>query len=279
MHWLHYLSWFFGGAFLANALPHYVSGLMGRPFQSPFAHPARPGTVVVDSQRTVGIPQSCHRLCPGLPRRRLRSAIQRGRYGAGPRRPAARRGDGAAVRAVQRWQYADRRMTETSLGLPDISRLEHHASAGVFGRNICGIRSPTCQPWPRHDSFAGNPAQAAIFAAKFAAHFCALHSRAAISIARHFPSNKRKRGRNRSRCQDQGDTESCPKANLACWLSNGAGAEIEPCSIGPSLERSSIHSNLMHVELDPVGMPRADADEQVLHQPAVVRGTGLESRH
>jgi hypothetical protein len=43
MHWLHYLSWFFGGAFLANALPHYVSGLMGRPFQSPFATPPGQG--------------------------------------------------------------------------------------------------------------------------------------------------------------------------------------------------------------------------------------------
>jgi hypothetical protein len=35
----HYLSYFFGGAFLTNALPHFVSGVMGRPFQSPFAKP------------------------------------------------------------------------------------------------------------------------------------------------------------------------------------------------------------------------------------------------
>jgi hypothetical protein len=39
MTWLHDLAYFFGGAFLANALPHYVSGLMGRAFQSPFAKP------------------------------------------------------------------------------------------------------------------------------------------------------------------------------------------------------------------------------------------------
>lgn len=39
MQWLHYISYFFGGAFLANAVPHYVSGVMGRPFQSPFARP------------------------------------------------------------------------------------------------------------------------------------------------------------------------------------------------------------------------------------------------
>ena len=36
---LHLVSYFFGGAFLTNAVPHWVSGLMGRPFQSPFATP------------------------------------------------------------------------------------------------------------------------------------------------------------------------------------------------------------------------------------------------
>ena len=39
MSWLHYVSYFFGGAFLVNAIPHFVSGTMGRPFQSPFATP------------------------------------------------------------------------------------------------------------------------------------------------------------------------------------------------------------------------------------------------
>ncbi len=39
MHWAQYVSYFFGGAVLANAVPHFVSGLMGRPFQSPFAKP------------------------------------------------------------------------------------------------------------------------------------------------------------------------------------------------------------------------------------------------
>ena len=41
MPWLDLLSYFVGGAFLANAVPHFVSGVMGRPFQSPFAK--RPG--------------------------------------------------------------------------------------------------------------------------------------------------------------------------------------------------------------------------------------------
>jgi hypothetical protein len=43
MEWTHYLSYFFGGAFLTNALPHFISGLMGRPFQSPFAKPPGEG--------------------------------------------------------------------------------------------------------------------------------------------------------------------------------------------------------------------------------------------
>jgi hypothetical protein len=43
MSWLYLLSYFFGGAFLANAAPHLVSGMMGRPFQSPFAKPPGKG--------------------------------------------------------------------------------------------------------------------------------------------------------------------------------------------------------------------------------------------
>jgi hypothetical protein len=43
MEWLHYLSYFFGGAFLTNAIPHFVSGTMGHPFQSPFAKPPGEG--------------------------------------------------------------------------------------------------------------------------------------------------------------------------------------------------------------------------------------------
>ena len=43
MDWLHDVSYVFGGAFLANAIPHFVSGMMGRPFQSPFARPPGKG--------------------------------------------------------------------------------------------------------------------------------------------------------------------------------------------------------------------------------------------
>jgi len=43
MEWTHLASYFFGAAFLTNAVPHLVSGLMGRPFQSPFAKPPGQG--------------------------------------------------------------------------------------------------------------------------------------------------------------------------------------------------------------------------------------------
>jgi len=41
--WYHYIAYFFGGAFLANTIPHLVSGISGAPFQSPFATPPGEG--------------------------------------------------------------------------------------------------------------------------------------------------------------------------------------------------------------------------------------------
>ena len=43
MNWLWLVSYFFGGVFAANAIPHFVAGTMGRPFQSPFAKPPGKG--------------------------------------------------------------------------------------------------------------------------------------------------------------------------------------------------------------------------------------------
>jgi hypothetical protein len=43
MKWIHYISYLFGGFFLTNAIPHLVSGVMGSPFQSPFAKPPGEG--------------------------------------------------------------------------------------------------------------------------------------------------------------------------------------------------------------------------------------------
>ena len=40
---VHYVAWFFGGAFLANAIPHVVAGALGRAFQTPFATPRGEG--------------------------------------------------------------------------------------------------------------------------------------------------------------------------------------------------------------------------------------------
>src|ERR1019366_6509083 len=43
MNWLWLVSYFFGGVFAANAIPHFVAGTMGRAFQSPFAKPPGQG--------------------------------------------------------------------------------------------------------------------------------------------------------------------------------------------------------------------------------------------
>ena len=43
MEWIRYVSYFFGGVLLANAIPHFVSGVMGKAFQTPFANPPGQG--------------------------------------------------------------------------------------------------------------------------------------------------------------------------------------------------------------------------------------------
>ena len=43
MSWLWLMSYFFGGVFAANAVPHYVAGMMGSSFQTPFAEPPGKG--------------------------------------------------------------------------------------------------------------------------------------------------------------------------------------------------------------------------------------------
>ena len=39
MHWYLYTAHFFGGAFLANSLPHLIAGVTGQALQTPFASP------------------------------------------------------------------------------------------------------------------------------------------------------------------------------------------------------------------------------------------------
>jgi hypothetical protein len=37
MHWYAYVAYFFGGAFLVNAVPHFTNGVSGRRFPTPSA--------------------------------------------------------------------------------------------------------------------------------------------------------------------------------------------------------------------------------------------------
>jgi len=39
MPWYFYIAYFFAGAFLANGVPHFVQGICGNKFQTPFASP------------------------------------------------------------------------------------------------------------------------------------------------------------------------------------------------------------------------------------------------
>lgn len=43
MQWYHYFSSFFAGAFLANFVPHFIKGIAGDAFPTPFAKPSGKG--------------------------------------------------------------------------------------------------------------------------------------------------------------------------------------------------------------------------------------------
>jgi hypothetical protein len=43
MHWLTYVAYFFGGAFLVNSVPHLTNGVSGRRLPTPFASPLGKG--------------------------------------------------------------------------------------------------------------------------------------------------------------------------------------------------------------------------------------------
>src|SRR4051812_32028587 len=43
MKWYHYIAAFFAGAFLANFVPHFINGISGDPFPSPFSNPPGKG--------------------------------------------------------------------------------------------------------------------------------------------------------------------------------------------------------------------------------------------
>ena len=60
-HWPWLICYVFGGLFITNAAPHLASGLMGRPFQSPFAKPPGRGL----SSPTVNVLWGCGNLMVG----------------------------------------------------------------------------------------------------------------------------------------------------------------------------------------------------------------------
>ncbi len=43
MEWYHYVAAFFAGLFLANVVPHFVQGISGNKFPTPFAKPPGKG--------------------------------------------------------------------------------------------------------------------------------------------------------------------------------------------------------------------------------------------
>lgn len=85
MNWLYQLAYFFAGAFVTNGIPHFVSGLMGRPFQTPFAKPPGQGL----SSSTVNVAWGFVNLAAGyalafqVGRLDLRDAGEMSAFGAG----------------------------------------------------------------------------------------------------------------------------------------------------------------------------------------------------
>jgi len=61
MPWYQFVAYFFGGVFLANAIPHLDSGICGRAFQTPFASPPGEGL----SSSTANIVWGFFNLCIG----------------------------------------------------------------------------------------------------------------------------------------------------------------------------------------------------------------------
>ncbi|PWT71602.1 MAG: hypothetical protein C5B59_17685 [Bacteroidetes bacterium] len=61
MKWYHYVAAFFAGAFLANTVPHFIHGVSGDPFPTPFANPPGRGL----SSPTINVFWACFNLVIG----------------------------------------------------------------------------------------------------------------------------------------------------------------------------------------------------------------------
>lgn len=85
MLWSQFLAYFFAGAFFANSVPHFVSGVLGRKFPTPFASPPFRG---LSSPRVNVLYGLCnHAVAYALLTRvgdfEPRSALQAGAFGLG----------------------------------------------------------------------------------------------------------------------------------------------------------------------------------------------------
>lgn len=59
--WFHYIAAFFAGFFLANVVPHFIHGISGDSFPTPFANPPGKGL----SSPTVNVLWACFNLLVG----------------------------------------------------------------------------------------------------------------------------------------------------------------------------------------------------------------------
>lgn len=73
MNWYNYLACFFAGLFLTNVIPHFVHGISGDRFPTPFAHPPGRGL----SSPTVNVLWGLLNLAVGYP------LLQAGRISGG----------------------------------------------------------------------------------------------------------------------------------------------------------------------------------------------------
>jgi hypothetical protein len=85
MRWYSYFAYFFGGTFLVNAIPHFVNGVSGRSFPTPFALPPGQGR---SSKRALGHAERCGRIFSRVPCRRVSHPPHARRAALRSRRPA-----------------------------------------------------------------------------------------------------------------------------------------------------------------------------------------------
>lgn len=85
MLWYHFPAYFFGGALFANFVPHFVSGVLGRAFPTPFASPPFRGLSSPSVNVTYGLCNLAlaYTLLWRVADFEPRSALQAGAFGLG----------------------------------------------------------------------------------------------------------------------------------------------------------------------------------------------------